>query len=92
MAGIASEVWGRPIRRLVITDEEQRAGMAARGLPPVVADITLGLYRANRSGEFATVDPTLERLLGRPPISLRDFIVEKAGHDPRATGNSSPDR
>ena len=78
MAGMASEVWGRPVKRVVITDEEQRARMAAHGLPPAVADIMLGLYRASRAGEFATVDPTLEHLLGRPPRSLQNLLAEKA--------------
>jgi len=26
------------------------------------------------AGEFAAVDPTLERLLGRPPMSFRDLL------------------
>ena len=39
--------------------------------------IALGLYIASRNEEFATIDPTLERLLGRRPISLRDAIAEK---------------
>jgi hypothetical protein len=43
--------------------------MAARGVPPAVIEISLGLYRASRDGEFAAVDPTLERLLGRKPLS-----------------------
>ena len=25
--------------------------------------------------EFATVDPTLERLLGRPPLAIRDALA-----------------
>ena len=41
--------------------------------------VMLGLYRASRAGEFATVDPTLERLLGRRPLGMRDLMAEKAG-------------
>ena len=35
----------------------------------------MGVYAAGRNGEFTAVDPTLERLLGRPPTSMRDFLA-----------------
>ena len=37
--------------------------------------IMLGLYIAARNGEFAMVDPTLEKLLGRPPTTMRELMV-----------------
>ncbi len=79
LAKIASERQSQPIRRQTLPDEDLRAKMAARGLPDRVVDITLGLYRASRQGEFAAVDPTLERLLGRCPRRMRDLIAEKVG-------------
>ena len=77
LAGIASALLDRPVRRQTLPDEELRARMAARGAPGRVTDTVLGLYVASRAGEFAAVDPTLERLLGRRPISMRDVIAEK---------------
>lgn len=77
LAGIASELLGRPVRRQVTADDELRAKMAARGAPPPVADIALGFYRASRAGEFATVDPTLGQLLRRAPTTMRDVLAEK---------------
>ncbi len=77
LAAIASELLGRPVRRETITDEDLRGRMMARGVPARFADFTLGLYSASRNGEFAPVDPTLERLLGRRPISMRDVIAKK---------------
>lgn len=77
LAAIASDVTGRPVRRQVITAEELKAKMAARGAPPAAADIALGLFAASRNGEFAAVDPTLERLLGRRPTAMRDVIAQK---------------
>lgn len=73
LAGLAAQVLGRPIRRHLLSDDELRARMAARGAPPQAADIVLGFYEASRRGEFAAVDPTLERLIGRPPIRMRDL-------------------
>jgi uncharacterized protein YbjT (DUF2867 family) len=74
LAALASALQARPVRRQVISDDDLRAKMAVRGLPERVADISLGLYRASRQGEFAAVDPALARLLGRPPILMRDIL------------------
>ena len=74
LAGIASELTGRPVHRQILPDDELRAKMAARGLPDAAANMALGLYAASRNGEFASVDPKLERLLGRRAISMRDLI------------------
>jgi NAD(P)H dehydrogenase (quinone) len=77
LAGIISSVLGRTVRRETLSDEDVRARIAARGLPPVVASITLGLYAASRGGEFAVVDRTLEKLIGRRPTPMRDVIAEQ---------------
>ena len=41
--------------------------------------IVFDLNHASRGDEFAQVDPTLGRLLGRPPTSLRDVVATKFG-------------
>lgn len=74
LAERASRVWGRPVRRALITDDELRARMAKRGLPPAIGEISVGLYRASRDGEFAAVDGTLERLIGRPPARIDSLL------------------
>lgn len=78
LADIASEVLGHPVRRHTLADEDLRAKMGARGAPDRASSMVLGLYIASRRGEFAAVDPTLEQLLGRRPISMRDLIAHKA--------------
>ncbi|MGI8446299.1 MAG: NAD(P)H-binding protein [Streptosporangiaceae bacterium] len=74
VAAIASDVAGRPIRRVVVTDAEYQAGLVAHGVPQSAAGMFVGMFAASRQGEFARVDPTLARLIGRPPISVRDFL------------------
>ena len=74
VAAIASELTGRPIRRVVVPDAEHRTGLVARGVPEPAADMLLGLFEASRQGEFANVDPMLARLIGRPPTPLRDVL------------------
>jgi NAD(P)H dehydrogenase (quinone) len=46
-------------------------------VPESRADLLVGLFAASRNGEFAVVDPTLERLLGRPPMSFGDVLAER---------------
>ncbi len=74
IAEIVSELMDRPIRRIVVSDDEFRSSLFARGTPKPVADMLLGMYQASRQGDFARVDPTLARLINQPPIPLRDFL------------------
>jgi NAD(P)H dehydrogenase (quinone) len=77
LAAIASELAGRPITRVTVTDAEYRAGLVSHGVLEPWADLLVGLFAASRQGEFAAVDPTLERLLGRPPICMRDVLATR---------------
>lgn len=77
LAAIASELLGRPVSRQTIADDALQARMAARGLPPHVVEIALGLYVASRNGEFSAIDPTLERLLKRKPVAMREILAGK---------------
>ncbi len=77
LAALASELTGRTIRRVTVGDEAFRTTLIARGVPEARAEMMLGLFAASRKGEFAAVDPTLERLLGRPPIPMGDFLVAR---------------
>jgi NAD(P)H dehydrogenase (quinone) len=76
LCGIASEVLRRPMRREITTDDAMRTKMAARGAPDRATDILLGLYAASRAGEFSSVDPALEQVLGRRPIAMREQIAK----------------
>jgi uncharacterized protein YbjT (DUF2867 family) len=82
LAELASELTGREITRITVSDEDYRAGMVAHGVPEAQADMLVGLFVASRQNEFAAVDPTLERLLGRPPISMRSALAEAAERNP----------
>jgi len=50
--------------------------MANHGMPQRAIDMTLGMYRATRAGEFAVVDPTLAALIGRQPTTLREVLAD----------------
>lgn len=74
LAALASELAGRTIHRVVVSDAEYRAGLVAHGVPAPAADMLLGVFAASRQGDFAHVDPTLARLIGRSPMPVRDVL------------------
>ncbi|GGL01137.1 NmrA family NAD(P)-binding protein [Mangrovihabitans endophyticus] len=74
VAAVASEVLGRAVTRVTLTDEEYRAALVADGLPESRADMLLGMFAASRAGEFAAVDPVLPRLTGHRPVSVREYL------------------
>ena len=76
LAAMASELAGRPIRRVVVSDDEYHAGLVAHGVPEPQAAMFLTLFVAARQGAFTRVDPTLARLIGRPPTPVRDALKE----------------
>jgi NAD(P)H dehydrogenase (quinone) len=77
IAGLASELTGRDIQRVVLDDEEWVAGQVAQGRPEYMARFLLGFYQAARDGRFADTDPLLAELLGREPRTVRDLLAER---------------
>ena len=75
LAAVASELAGREIKHVTVSDDEWRDEKAAQGMPAPMVDMLLGMYRAARRGDFAAVDPTLEALLGRRPQTMRDVLA-----------------
>ena len=75
VAALASEAAGRPIRRVVVSDADYRAELVGHGAPEAAADMLVGMFAASRRGDFAAVDPTLPRLLGRPATPLREVLA-----------------
>ncbi|MBB4687844.1 NmrA family NAD(P)-binding protein [Amycolatopsis jiangsuensis] len=76
IAAIASDVTGRAIRHVVVSDDKYRDGMLAAGLPPEAADMMVGMFVASRRGDFGPADPALATLLGRPATSIEDYLAE----------------
>jgi uncharacterized protein YbjT (DUF2867 family) len=78
IAGTASELTGRDIRRTVVDDDTWVAGQIARGRPEPMARFLLGFFQAAREGRFAGTGPLLGDLLGRPPRTVRDLLADRA--------------
>ncbi|GAA4874893.1 NAD(P)H-binding protein [Paenibacillus vulneris] len=76
VAAMVSEIVGRPIYRKVVSDEAYREHLTAQGFPEARIEITMGLFHASRNGDFAQTSNILAELIGRPPMTLRDFLKE----------------
>ncbi len=74
VAQLASQLLKKPIERELVDDETYRTMLVKQGMPEVYAGLLLSLYTAARAGEFAVVDPTLERLIGHKPMSMRQVL------------------
>jgi uncharacterized protein YbjT (DUF2867 family) len=69
---------GKPLAFQPISDEEARRRYAATGAPAEETEAHVALWRAIREGRLATVTDNVERILGRKPIGLDQWIKENA--------------
>lgn len=77
LAAIASELTGREIKRVVVSDEAFRETLLAHGAPEHRADILVGLFLAARRGDFSATHPALADLLGRAPQTMRQVLTAR---------------
>ena len=79
VAAALSEATGREVRYQPISMEEARARMEARGTPPELVDAMLAIAAYQRAGgPTSMVSDKVERILGRPPRTIRDFARDYA--------------
>jgi uncharacterized protein YbjT (DUF2867 family) len=79
LAAALTAVTGRTISYRPISMAEARARLEVRGVAPATIDATLAIAEYQRNGgPTAVVSPTVERILGRPPRSIHDFVQDHA--------------
>ena len=78
VAAILSEVSGRNIGYHSLTDEQMVAGARAAGIPEAAISYMMTLYGVVRGGYVAGVTGDLEKVLGRRPLSFREFARRNA--------------
>ncbi|WP_163268600.1 NmrA family NAD(P)-binding protein [Chelativorans alearense] len=75
IAVLASEITGKPIQVVNLTDEQLAGSMKAAGMPEPAIPMILSFNVAARAGDLATVTSDVERLSGRKPLSVRDWLT-----------------
>jgi NAD(P)H dehydrogenase (quinone) len=77
VAALFSELGGRPVEFVSITDEEHAAGLVEHaGLPEDLARGYATFGEGARRGYCAAVSDTVEQLTGRAPRSVREVLAE----------------
>lgn len=74
VAAALSEVTGRTVTYRPISMDEARARMEARGIDAQLIDAMLAIAAYQKAGGATSkVSDSVERILGRPPRTIRDF-------------------
>lgn len=75
VAALATGAAGKPIQLVNLTDEQLAGGMKAAGVPEAIIPTLVSFDTATREGNLGLVTDDVERLSGRKPLPLRDFIA-----------------
>ncbi len=62
------------IQHIDIIDTNFKEKLIGHQIPVEVADLLVSMVNGVKAGEFSYVDNTLEKLLGRKPLTLNEFI------------------
>lgn len=75
-AGVVSEAAGRPVKYEPVSDEVFRTILRERGRSEEEREVIVEAYRSMRDGWRAEVTDSVEEIVGREPVSFRDFATE----------------
>lgn len=65
---------GIPVQHSNISEEFFRKELTSYRMPPEIVNLLVSMANGIKIGEFSYVDNTLEKLLGRKPLILNEFI------------------
>ena len=75
IAALATQVLGKAIQVVPVSDEQLAQGMAAAGVPPFLVPLMVSFDVNARAGNVSTVSDAVQRLTGTPAQSLKDWLV-----------------
>ncbi|GAB1824636.1 NAD(P)H-binding protein [Herbidospora sp. RD11066] len=79
LAGLAeaiAEVKGRPVSYAPLTADQYREVLLSSGLPEGIAGFVVDIDLGIAAGNLETTSDDLAKLLGRPPVSLREALAQ----------------
>lgn len=74
IAALVTEVTGKPLEVIQLPDEALTEGVKAAGVPEDFARIIVSFDANTRSGRIGMVTDAIEKLSGRKPKSLKQFL------------------
>lgn len=74
VAAFITEVTAKPIQVIQLSDEALTEGMKSAGLPESLAKVLVSFDVAARVGDLAMVTDAVEKLSGRQPVPLKQFL------------------
>ncbi len=74
VASLASQILGKPIAVVQLTDEQLAAGLRQHGLPDPVVDVVVSIDANTRGGFLDFVTDDVEKLSGRKSQTLTSFL------------------
>ncbi len=74
VAALVTEVTGKPIQVIQLSDDALTDGMKAAGLPEPIARLLVSFDAATRVGGLGMVTDSVEKLSGRKSVSLKQFL------------------
>lgn len=85
IADAMAKAAGKPIAFAEMSEEQQRAGLTAAGLPPAFVNSIAGFQAALRAGAFDLVTGDVARLSGKAAVSPFEFLSRALGASNRAS-------
>jgi len=73
IAEILSNVVGRKIKYVDVSDDTASQGMKAAGIPEVLVEAFMQLNHIQKAGHASEVSPVVEQVTGKKPISFEQF-------------------
>ncbi len=74
LAAMMSEVTGKPIVHVDVPPQGLTEGLSHAGLPPVMVKVIVDFDVEASQGYHALVTPTVERLTGTRPVTIKEFL------------------
>jgi NAD(P)H dehydrogenase (quinone) len=74
VASLASQILGKPITVVQLTDEQLADGLRQHGLPDPVVDVVVSIDANTRGGFLDFVTDDVEKLSGRKSQTLKSFL------------------
>ncbi|MCQ8873608.1 SDR family oxidoreductase [Mesorhizobium sp. LMG17149] len=74
IAALVSEVTGKPLDVVQVSDEALTEGVKASGVPEDFAEVIVSFDANTRAGRIAMVTDAIESLSGRTPKTLKQFL------------------